>query len=100
MKFDSRAQAWEDRKSEQDEDTAELTAQKKLIRQDEIDRVATEGKFRQGKRRFGLSRIMVKLAGTSETIIMLTFVFMNLEKMLKKALCFCQSVRLTVSGVN
>jgi len=76
-------------KKRTDQNAAELAAQKKLIRQDEIDRIAIEGKFGQGKRRFGLSRIMAKLAATSETMIMLTFMVMNLEKMLTRALYFC-----------
>jgi len=76
-------------KKRTEENTAELAVQKKLLRQDEIDRIAIEGKFGQGKRRFGLSRIMAKLAATSESMIMLSFMVMNLEKMLTKALSFC-----------
>jgi len=52
-------------------------------RQDELDRIPIEGKFGQGKRRFSLSRIMCKLAETSETAIMIAFLVMNLEKWLK-----------------
>lgn len=52
-------------------------------RKDEIDRIPIEGKFGQGKRRFGLSKIMCKLARTSETAIAITFLVMNLEKWLK-----------------
>ena len=51
--------------------------------QDEIDRIPIEGKFGQAKRRFGLSRIMSKLAQTSETTIAIIFLVMNLEKWLK-----------------
>jgi len=47
-----------------------------------------DGKFGQGKRSFGLSRIMAKLAQTSECMIMISFMVMNLEKMLTKALSF------------
>jgi hypothetical protein len=57
-------------------------------RQDELDRIPIEGKFGQGKRRFSLSRIMCKLAKTSETAIMVAFIVMNLEKWLKSHL-FC-----------
>jgi len=46
---------------------------KKQARQDELDRIPIEGRFGQGKRRFGLSKIMSKLAKTSETAIVLTF---------------------------
>jgi len=66
-----------------------LKQKKELQRRDEIDRIAIEGKFGQGKRRFGLSRIMAKLAQTSETMIILSFMVMNLEKMLTKTLYFC-----------
>ena len=51
-------------------------------RQDELDRIPIEGKFGQGKRRFGLGRLMTKLASTSETAIALCFLVMNLEKWL------------------
>ena len=57
-------------------------------RQDELERIPIEGKFGQGKRRFSLSRIMCKLARTSETAIMVAFIVMNLEKWLKSPL-FC-----------
>jgi transposase, IS5 family len=52
-------------------------------RQDELDRIPIEGKFGQGKRRFSLSRVMCKLAITSETAIMIAFMVMNLERWLK-----------------
>ena len=60
----------------------ELQANKRQERQDEIDRIAVEGKFGQGKRRFTLDRIMAKLAETSEAVIMVSFIVMNLEKIL------------------
>lgn len=77
-----------------------LKEQKKLQRQDEVDRIAVEGKFGQGKRRFSLARVMTKLAQTSEVSIMITFIVMNLEKILTGILSFlffvwCQlSIRL------
>ncbi len=61
---------------------------KKQARQDEVDRIPIEGKFGQGKRRFSLSKIMSKLAMTSETAIAVTFLVMNIEKWLKTTL-FC-----------
>ena len=64
-------------------DLSKQTELKKQVWQDEIDRIPIEGKFGQAKRRFGLSRIMCKLAGTSETAIAMTFLVMNLEKWLK-----------------
>jgi IS5 family transposase len=51
--------------------------------EDERIRNAVEGKFGQGKRRFGLGRVFEKLQETSETAIMLGFLVMNLEKIFK-----------------
>jgi hypothetical protein len=65
-----------------------LKEQKKLQHQDEVDRIAVEGKFGQGKRRFSLARIMTKLAGTSEVAIMVSFIVMNLEKILTEIVSF------------
>ncbi|MFG6101213.1 IS5 family transposase [Leptothoe sp. EHU-05/26/07-4] len=63
-------------------------AQQALLRQqardDESIRVAVEGKFGQGKRRFGLGRVMAKLAQTAETMIAITCLVMNLEKRLRR----------------
>lgn len=66
-------------------------APRKQVRQDEIDRIPIEGKFGQGKRRLSLSRIMCKLAKTSETAIAVVFLVMNLKKMVESVLVnfFC-----------
>jgi hypothetical protein len=64
------------------ENAARLRAEALQARQDELDRIPIEGKFGQGKRRFGISRLMTKLASTSETAIALCFLVMNLEKWL------------------
>lgn len=64
-------------------DQIKRRASRKQARQDEIDRIPIEGKFGQGKRRFSLSRIMCKLAKTSETAIAVVFLVMNLEKWLR-----------------
>lgn len=64
--------------------TDEIKKIKRQQQQDEIDRIPIEGKFGQSKRRFGLNRIMAKLANTSETVIAITFIVMNLEKWLQK----------------
>lgn len=64
-------------------DLSKRAASRKVARQDEIDRIPIEGKFGQAKRRFSLSRIMCKLAKTSETAIAVVFLVMNLEKWLK-----------------
>ena len=62
---------------------------------DEAVRNTVEGKFGQGKRRFGLGRIMAKLASTSAAQISLTFLVMNLELALRRFFlslvftCYC-----------
>ena len=70
------------------DETELLKEQKKLQRQDELDRIAVEGKFGQGKRRFSLARVMTKLAETSEVSILISFIVMNLEKILTGVLSF------------
>ena len=68
------------------EATAEQVKQDRQQAQDDAcARMAIEGKFGQGKRRFGLGRLVAKLAGTSETMIHVSFVVMNLELLLTQA---------------
>ncbi len=70
-------------------DEAELLKeQKKLQHRDEVDRIAVEGKFGQGKRRFSLARVMTKPAQTSEVSIVVAFIVMNLEKILSGVISF------------
>ena len=52
---------------------------KKQALEDDRIRNAIEGKFGEGKRRFGLNRIMAKLDNTSQTTIAITFLVMNLS---------------------
>lgn len=66
----------------------QVKREKRQHRQDEVDRIAIEGKFGQGKRRFGLGRVMANLARTSEAVIMVCFMVMNLEKILSGCLYF------------
>jgi IS5 family transposase len=66
-----------------EQNKAKIAADKKIARQDEIDRIAIEGKFGLGKRRYSLGRIMTKLGHTSKTAIIMSFLVMNLEKWLK-----------------
>lgn len=73
-------------RKETDENREELRAEKRQLRQDEIDRIPVEGKFGQGKRRFGLGLVKTKLAETTRSAISLTFIVMNLEKWLKAIL--------------
>lgn len=57
-------------------------------RNDELDRIPIEGKFGQAKRRYSLSKIMCKLAQTSETAIAVTFIVLNIERWLKAILFY------------
>jgi hypothetical protein len=57
--------------------------EKRQAYEDEAIRNRVEGKFGQGKRRFGLARVMAKLARTSAAQISLTFLVMNLERALQ-----------------
>src|SRR4028119_2245378 len=52
---------------------------KKQAKEDERIRQAIEGKFGQGKQRFGLNLVMTKLDNTSGTAIAITFLVMNLS---------------------
>ncbi len=60
-----------------------MKKQRLIERNDERIRNGIEGKFGQGKRRFGLGRIFEKLQNTSETAIMLGFLVLNLERVLR-----------------
>ncbi len=82
------------------ENAEQLKYEKQQHRQDEIDRIAIEGKFGQGKRRFSLARIMAKLAGTSEVVIMVAFMVMNLEKILSSGLHFLLRIWQKLLGVH
>lgn len=65
---------------------ADKTLQKELRqleRQDACERNTVEGKFGEGKRRYGLARIMARLKETAESVICLQFLVMNLEHRLR-----------------
>jgi hypothetical protein len=62
----------------------ELEERRRQARRDEIDRIPVEGKFGQGKRKYGLDLIMAKLRETSETWIAMIILVMNLEKWMAK----------------
>src|SRR5699024_82720 len=57
--------------------------QKRFEYQDASEHNAIEGKFGEGKRCYGLSRISTCLQKTSETVIALTFMVMNIGKILR-----------------
>lgn len=60
-------------------------------RQDASERNAVEGKFGEGKTKYGLDRIMARLIDTSETVIAMAFFCMNISRRLRVLLsCFLQ----------
>jgi len=61
----------------------EVAKQRRVARQDASKRNAIEGKFGEGKRKYGLGRIRACLAKTSETVIALQLLVMNLERRLR-----------------
>jgi len=63
-----------------------LKSQAVQARQDERDRIPIEGKFGQGKRTYGIGRLMTKLPKTSETAIAMCFLVMNLKRWLEAIL--------------
>ncbi|MCT7992169.1 IS5 family transposase [Laspinema olomoucense] len=78
---------------------------KKQAQEDERIRNEIEGKFGQGKRRFSLNRVMAKLANTSETSINLTFLVLNLVKLLRQFYClflcqFFQTIIILYRSIN
>lgn len=63
-------------------DPAKALERAREARADECARVPIEGVFGVLKRRYSLGRIMAKLANTSESVIALVFLVMNLTKIL------------------
>jgi hypothetical protein len=61
----------------------EAAEQRRVARQDASERNAIEGKFGEGKRKYGLGRIRARLATTSEIVIALQLLVMNLERRLR-----------------
>ena len=61
-------------------------AEKKRQRQDELARIPVEGKFGNAKRKGTLGRIMAKLAHTSESVIHVGIVVLNLDKWLRETI--------------
>jgi hypothetical protein len=69
-------------------DEGKLEERKRLEREDAAKRNEVEGKFGEGKRKYGLNRIRGKLPETSDSIIILQFIIMNLWRMLRGILSF------------
>ncbi len=63
---------------ESQKNRALLWERRRIEREDERTRIAVEGKFGEGKRRYTLDRIGTKLRVTSESVIHLVFLVMNL----------------------
>jgi hypothetical protein len=71
---------------ETSENKNELKAEKLRQRQHEVDRIPVEGKFGNCKRKVTLGRIMAKLTHTSESVIHVGIVVLNLDKWLAELL--------------
>lgn len=63
-----------------DENKEKLAAVKLQRYQDDLDRIAVEGRFGVAKRKYGLGLIKSKLRETSETDINLSILVLNLDK--------------------
>lgn len=61
--------------------------EKQVVKQDTSERNAIEGKFGEGKRKYGLGCIRARLAKTSESVITLQLLVMNLERRLRILFC-------------
>lgn len=60
---------------------------RQVAKQDTGERNAIEGKFGEGKRKYGLGCIRARLAKTSESVITLQLLVMNLERRLRVLFC-------------
>lgn len=57
--------------------------ERRIERQDARERNAVEGKFGEGKRKYGLAKIYARLKETAECVIAMQFLVMNLEHKLR-----------------
>jgi hypothetical protein len=73
-----------------EENREALQAQRKQRREDEKDRIPVEGKFGNLKRKGTLERIMAKLAHTSESVIHVGLIVLNLDQWLRAVLFWLQ----------
>lgn len=69
-------------------DEGKIAERKRLEREDAAKRNEVEGKFGEAKRKYGLDLIRGKLPETSDSIITLQFIIMNLWRMLRDFLSF------------
>ena len=70
----------------------------KQARQDARDRNCSEGKFGEGKRRYGLNLIKAKLQETSETVIIMNLIVMNLARLHRGLFVLFQRAFFALSG--
>ena len=68
------------------ENKEELQALKEQAYNDELDRIPIEGKFGNCKRKGTLARVMAKLSRTSESVISVGLIVLNLDKVLRELL--------------
>jgi hypothetical protein len=61
---------------------------RKQAHRDALDRNCSEGKFGEGKRRYGLNLIKAKLQETSETVIIINLIVMNLAHLYRGLFVF------------
>jgi len=61
--------------------------ERQVAKRDTGERNAIEGKFGEGKRKYGLGCIRARLAKTSESVITLQLLVMNLERRLRVLFC-------------
>lgn len=81
-------------KKETQENKEALRAQRKQRREDEKDRIPVEGKFGNAKRKGTLERVMAKLTHTSESVIHIGFIMLNLDKRLRQVLFWLRTMEL------
>lgn len=60
--------------------------QKRMEKLEAGERNAVEGKFGEAKQRYGLNRVMTRLSTSSESVIYMTFLVMNLKKRVRDLL--------------
>lgn len=82
-------------------DEEKLAEIRRQEREDSGKRNEVEGKFGEGKRKYGLNRIRGKHPETSESIIVLQFMIMNLWGMLREFLSFfLESLEKVISAMS
>lgn len=75
-------------RKETEKNKEDIAAIKQQIYDDEIVRIEIEGKFGNCKRKGTLARIMAKLVDTSEAVIGIGLIMLNLDKALREVVCW------------